>query len=50
LQASIADLNATYDAILPAPPAPVLAQIRTAIQSGALRVSPKMEQAIMRVN
>jgi hypothetical protein len=48
LQSSIADLEANYSAILPAPPAPVLSLIRTAIQSGQLRVAPKTEQVIMR--
>jgi hypothetical protein len=50
LQASIADLEANYSAILPAPPAPVLSLIRNAIQSGTLRLSPKLEKAVMRAN
>jgi hypothetical protein len=50
LRASIADLLASYPSILPAPPAPVLARIRSSIQSGELRLSPKLEQAIMRAN
>jgi hypothetical protein len=50
LLSTIADLEANYGAILAAPPAPVLSRIREAIQSGTLRVSPKLEQAIMRVN
>jgi hypothetical protein len=50
LQSTIADLEANYGGILPSPPAPVLSQIRNSIQSGTLRLSPKLEQAIMRAN
>jgi hypothetical protein len=46
LQSSIADLLANYGAFLPAPPAPVLAQIQGALQSGQLRLAPMLEQAI----
>jgi cytochrome c553 len=47
LQSSIADLLANYPTILPAPPAPVLSQIRAAIQGGQLRMAPKTVQAVM---
>jgi Cytochrome c554 and c-prime/Doubled CXXCH motif (Paired_CXXCH_1) len=50
LQASIADLLATYGGILPAPPAPVLAEIQAAIRSGHLRLAPATEAAIMNPN
>jgi hypothetical protein len=50
LQSTIADLQANYGAILPAPPAPVLAQIQAALQSGKLKLAPKLEQAIMNPN
>jgi len=46
LQASIADLLATYPGIVPAPPAPILAQIQAAVQSGQLRLAPKAAQAV----
>jgi len=47
LQASIANLLATYPTFLPAPPAPVMAKIQAAIQSGQLRMAPKIERAVM---
>lgn len=46
LQSSIADLLATYGGFLPAPPAPVLAKIQAAIESGQLRMAPATEQAV----
>jgi hypothetical protein len=48
LQASIADLLATYGAFLPAPPAPVLANIQRSVQSGQLRLAPTTAQAILK--
>ncbi len=50
LRSSIADLLAIYGSFLPAPPAPVLAQIQGAIRSGELRMAPATEQAIMRAS
>ncbi|MEO8139944.1 MAG: hypothetical protein ABI742_09865, partial [Gemmatimonadota bacterium] len=50
LQASIADLLATYGGTLPAPPAPVLAEIQAAVRSGHLKLSPATEAAIMNPN
>jgi len=47
LQSTIADLLASYPTILPAPPAPILAQIQGALRSGKLRVASATEQAIM---
>lgn len=47
LQASIADLVATYPGVVPAPPAPVIAAIQSAVQRGQLRLSPKLERAVM---
>jgi hypothetical protein len=47
LQASIADLLASYPAILPAPPAAVLGQIRAAMQKGQLRLGSRAEQAVV---
>jgi Cytochrome c554 and c-prime len=49
LDASIADLLASYPSILGPPPAAVTLKIREAIRSGRLRVAPATEQAIMRV-
>lgn len=50
LQANIADLLATYPGILPAPPAPILAQIQAAVRSGQLKLAPATEAAIMNPN
>lgn len=50
LQASIADLLAKYPGILPAPPAPILAQIQAAVRSGELRLAPATEAVIMNPN
>jgi hypothetical protein len=50
LQSSMADLIAHYGGVggvLPAPPAPVMAKIRNAIQGGQLRLSPMLTQAVM---
>jgi cytochrome c554/c'-like protein/doubled CXXCH motif protein len=50
LQASIADLEATYGGaggFLPSPPAPVLSQIRAAIRNGQLKLTQRLEQAVM---
>lgn len=47
LQSSIADLLANYGSFLPAPPAPVLAEIQAAIKSGQLRMAPATERAVM---
>ncbi len=47
LQASIADLEATYGGILPAMSEPVLSLIQAAIRSGELRLAPRTEQAVM---
>jgi len=47
LQASIADLQATYPGVVPAPPAPVTAAIKAALQRGQLRLSPALERAVM---
>jgi Cytochrome c554 and c-prime len=46
LQSSIADLMANYGGFLPAPPAPILAEIRAAIQSGKLRMASATERAV----
>jgi hypothetical protein len=50
LQASIADLLATYPGLLPAPPAPVVASLQAAVRSGQLRLSPAAAQAVMSLN
>jgi hypothetical protein len=50
LQSSMADLIAHYGGaggVLPAPPAPVMAKIQNAVQSGQLRLSPMLTQAVM---
>jgi len=47
LLSSIADLLANYGGFLPAPPAPVMAEIRAAIRSGQLRMAPATERAVM---
>ncbi|HXG45039.1 MAG TPA: multiheme c-type cytochrome [Gemmatimonadales bacterium] len=47
LQSSIADLLANYGSFLPAPPAPILARIQTAIRTGQLRMAPAAERAIL---
>jgi hypothetical protein len=46
LQSSIADLLANYGGFLPAPPAPVIAQIERAVESGQLKLSPRATQAV----
>jgi len=48
LQASIADLLASYPSILNPPPPVVAQKIRDAIRSGRLRLPPATERAIMR--
>ncbi len=47
LQASIADLLATYGTFLPAPPAPIMAAIQNAVRSGQLRVAPATEKMVI---
>jgi len=50
LQANIADLFVKYPGILPAPPAPILAQIQASVRSGQVRLAPATEAAIMNPN
>ena len=47
LQASIADLLASYPTLLPAPPPEVLSRIETALRTGSLRMSRETERAVM---
>ncbi|MEO8636213.1 MAG: multiheme c-type cytochrome [Gemmatimonadales bacterium] len=47
LQASIADLLATYGTFLPAPPAPIMAAIQNSVRSGQLRLAPAMSKVVM---
>ena len=50
LQASIADLQASYPGTVTPPPAPITAKIQDAIRSGRLQLSPALEKAVMRVS
>ena len=50
LQASVADMLAQYPGTVPAPPAPVLAAIQTAVRSGQLRLAPSTEQVVMHLD
>ncbi len=47
LQGSIADMLATYGGFLPAPPEPILSDLKRAIQSGQLKVPTRTAQAVM---
>ena len=47
LQASIADMLASYPTLLPAPPPDVLDRIEAALRSGALRMSRETERAAL---
>lgn len=47
LLSSLADMLVTYPTFLPAPPAPILSQLQAAIRSGALKVAPRTEAAVM---